>query len=157
RRQQKSPTDSRTQHFAASQQDPTRSGCGSTSQSASAASTSRSRQARTACRPARHRRLARPLGSTKFAQSGEPFRADSGVPDVPLVLVANQELRRPELDDLTLARAQRGEEPAWRALVERYQRPVFALLSRMLSPVARRDLVEDLAQETFLRAFRALP
>lgn len=76
---------------------------------------------------------------------------------MPLVLIANQELRRPELDDLTLARAQRGEETAWRALVERYQRPVFALLSRMLSPVARRDRVEDLAQETFLRAFRALP
>jgi RNA polymerase sigma-70 factor (ECF subfamily) len=79
------------------------------------------------------------------------------VQDVPLVLVTNQELCAAELDDLTLARAQRGEEPAWRALVERYQRPVFALLSRMLSPVARRDLVEDLAQETFLRAFRALP
>jgi RNA polymerase sigma-70 factor (ECF subfamily) len=75
---------------------------------------------------------------------------------VPLVLVASSEPRRAELDDLTLARAQRGEESAWRALVERYQRPVFALLSRMLSPVARRDLVEDLAQETFLRAFRAL-
>jgi RNA polymerase sigma-70 factor (ECF subfamily) len=73
------------------------------------------------------------------------------------VLVTNQELRPAELDDLTLARAQRGEESAWRALVERYQRPVFALLSRMLSPVARRDLVEDLAQETFLRVFRALP
>jgi RNA polymerase sigma-70 factor (ECF subfamily) len=87
----------------------------------------------------------------------ELFRADFRVQDVPLVLVANAELRRAELDDLTLARAQRGEESAWRALVERYQRPVFALLSRMLAPVARRDLVEDLAQETFLRAFRALP
>jgi len=79
------------------------------------------------------------------------------VPDVPLALVANPELGRAELDDLTLARAQRGEESAWRALVERYQRPVFALLSRMLSPAARRDRVEDLAQDTFLRAFRALP
>jgi RNA polymerase sigma-70 factor (ECF subfamily) len=76
---------------------------------------------------------------------------------VPLVLAANQELRRAELDELTLVRAQRGEEPAWRALVEHYQRPVFALLSRMLSPLARCDLVEDLAQETFLRVFRALP
>ena len=73
------------------------------------------------------------------------------------MLVATPELDRAELDDLTLSRAQRGEEPAWRALVERYQRPVFALLSRMLSPVARRDLVEDLAQDTFVRAFRALP
>ncbi len=60
----------------------------------------------------------------------------------------------PELDDLTRERAARGDREAFRALVERYQRPVFALLSRML-----RDppLVEDLAQETFVRVFRALP
>jgi len=73
------------------------------------------------------------------------------------VLVASRDPVRAELDDLTLARAQRGDEPAWRALVEHYQRPVFGLLTRLLSPAARRDLVEDLAQETFLRAFRALP
>jgi RNA polymerase sigma-70 factor (ECF subfamily) len=60
-----------------------------------------------------------------------------------------------ELDQVTLARAQRGEEGACRALVERYQGPVFALLSRMLGG-ARRELREDLAQETFLRVFRAL-
>lgn len=60
-----------------------------------------------------------------------------------------------ELDDLTLRRAQRGEQAAFRALVLRYQRPVFALLGRMLS--RQRHLVEDLAQETFLRVFRALP
>ena len=60
-----------------------------------------------------------------------------------------------ELDELCLRRAQRGEEAACRALVERYQRPVFALLHRMLGP-ARRDRVEDLAQETFLHVFRAL-
>src|SRR5262252_7490429 len=68
--------------------------------------------------------------------------------------------RRPEsreIDDVTLARAQRGEAAAWRSLVEHYQRPVFALLSRMLAPSGRATLVEDLAQETFLRAFRALP
>jgi RNA polymerase sigma-70 factor (ECF subfamily) len=60
-----------------------------------------------------------------------------------------------ELDELTLVRAQRGEDPACRMLVETYQRPVFALLFRVLGP-ARAFLVEDLAQETFLRAFRAL-
>lgn len=59
-----------------------------------------------------------------------------------------------ELDELTLARAQRGDEDACRALVVRYQRALFALLARMLGP---RGAVEDLAQETFLRAFRALP
>ena len=60
-----------------------------------------------------------------------------------------------ELDELTLRRAQRGEQAACRALVERYQRPVFALLHRMLGP-GRADRVEDLAQETFLHVFRSL-
>jgi RNA polymerase sigma-70 factor (ECF subfamily) len=60
-----------------------------------------------------------------------------------------------ELDELTLRRAQRGEPAACRALVERYQRPVFALLHRMMG-AARRDRVEDLAQETFLSVFRSL-
>jgi RNA polymerase sigma-70 factor (ECF subfamily) len=59
-----------------------------------------------------------------------------------------------ELDELTVARAQRGEAAACRALVERYQRPVFAILSRLCG---RGPLVEDLAQETFLRVFRSLP
>ncbi|MCA9687999.1 MAG: sigma-70 family RNA polymerase sigma factor [Myxococcales bacterium] len=63
-----------------------------------------------------------------------------------------------ELDELTIARAQRGDPRARRALVERYQRPVFAVLSRMLhGRGGHRALVEDLAQETFLRVFRALP
>ena len=43
---------------------------------------------------------------------------------------------------------------AFRAFVVRYERPVFALLSRMMGHGTQ---VEDLAQETFLRAFRALP
>jgi RNA polymerase sigma-70 factor (ECF subfamily) len=64
---------------------------------------------------------------------------------------------RPELDDVTLKRAQRGESAAFRKLVELYERPVFALLSRMLGPRGRRHRVEDLAQETFLRVYRALP
>lgn len=62
---------------------------------------------------------------------------------------------RRELDDVTLERARRGENRACVALVERYQSPVFALLSRMLG-VTDRGLVDDLAQETFLRVFRDL-
>ncbi|MCG8421307.1 MAG: sigma-70 family RNA polymerase sigma factor [Proteobacteria bacterium] len=60
-----------------------------------------------------------------------------------------------ELDELTLRRAQRGDDGACRALVVHYQRPVFALLSRMLGP-DRRPVVEDLAQETFIQVFRSL-
>jgi RNA polymerase sigma-70 factor, ECF subfamily len=61
----------------------------------------------------------------------------------------------PELDAVTLRRAQRGDDAACRAFVRRYERPVFALLGRLL---ARREReLDDLAQETFLRAFAALP
>lgn len=59
-----------------------------------------------------------------------------------------------ELDAVTLERARAGDPLAFRAFVVRYERPVFALLSRLLG---RGREVEDLAQETFLRAFRALP
>lgn len=61
-----------------------------------------------------------------------------------------------ELDEVTLRRAQRGDADATRALVERYQGPVFALLGRMLGGV-RRAAIEDLAQDTFLAVFAALP
>ncbi len=59
-----------------------------------------------------------------------------------------------ELDRATLERCQAGDPVAFRAFVVRYERAVFALISRI---VGRGPQVEDLAQETFLRAFRALP
>jgi RNA polymerase sigma-70 factor (ECF subfamily) len=58
----------------------------------------------------------------------------------------------PELDRPTLALCRSGDPAAFRAFVTRYQRPVFACLSRMLG---RGPHVEDLAQDVFLRAFRA--
>jgi RNA polymerase sigma-70 factor, ECF subfamily len=60
-----------------------------------------------------------------------------------------------ELDAVTLRRAQAGDRAAQAALIERYQQPVFALLWRIAG--RERALVEDLAQETFLRVLRALP
>lgn len=59
-----------------------------------------------------------------------------------------------ELDRATLERCAKGDPLAFRAFVVRHERAVFALLSRMLGRGAH---VEDLAQETFLRAYRALP
>jgi len=59
-----------------------------------------------------------------------------------------------ELDRGTLERCKLGDPLAFRAFVVRYERLVFAILSRMLG---RGPLVEDLAQETFIRAFRAFP
>src|SRR5512143_2612339 len=65
--------------------------------------------------------------------------------------------RRPEgLDELSLRRAQRGEERAWRDLIARYQGAVHALAWRLLAGRARHR-AEDLVQETFVRVLRALP
>ncbi|HEY4244746.1 MAG TPA: sigma-70 family RNA polymerase sigma factor [Kofleriaceae bacterium] len=60
------------------------------------------------------------------------------------------------LDELTLARAQRGDERAWRDLIARYQPAVHALVWRLLAGRARHR-AEDLVQETFVRVIRALP
>jgi RNA polymerase sigma-70 factor, ECF subfamily len=63
---------------------------------------------------------------------------------------------QPRHDD-TLARAQRGDRAACRDLVRRHERRVMGQLRAILVPAGRAAVVEDLAQETFLRAFRALP
>src|SRR4029079_1636424 len=60
------------------------------------------------------------------------------------------------LDELTLRRAQRGDEQAWRALIARFQHPVHALIWRLLAGRARHR-AEELTQETFVRVLRALP
>jgi RNA polymerase sigma-70 factor (ECF subfamily) len=60
-----------------------------------------------------------------------------------------------EIDDLTLARARAGDEAALSALVDRYQRRVYALVGRLM--VTRPELVDDLAQESFVKVLRALP
>ncbi len=49
--------------------------------------------------------------------------------------------------------ARKGSQDAFRELVERYQRPVFGLIVRI---VRRAETAEDLAQEAFLKAYRAL-
>ena len=57
-------------------------------------------------------------------------------------------------DGAVLARCCAQDPMAFRAFVVRYERMVFALLSRMMG---RGPEVEDLAQETFVRAYRAFP
>jgi RNA polymerase sigma-70 factor (ECF subfamily) len=61
-------------------------------------------------------------------------------------------IRLEELDAATLVRCRSGDPVALRAFVVRYQNAVFALLSRMLGKAVP---LEDLAQETFLKAHRA--
>ena len=49
--------------------------------------------------------------------------------------------------------ARAGREAAYRELIRRYERPIFALLFRM---VRDRELAEDLSQETFVKALNAI-
>lgn len=65
--------------------------------------------------------------------------------------------RPAELDDVTLRRAQAGDDRAFRALVERYQRPIWELCWRFTAPAGLGDRAEDLTQETLVRVYRALP
>jgi RNA polymerase sigma-70 factor (ECF subfamily) len=59
-----------------------------------------------------------------------------------------------DADALLVERAKRGDKRAFEMLVVKYQRRIERLISRM---VRDDGLVEDVAQETFIRAYRALP
>ena len=52
-----------------------------------------------------------------------------------------------------IKRAQQGEPEAFGPLVQKHQKRVFSLVFHL---VRRRDEVEDLAQEIFIKAFRAI-
>ena len=59
-----------------------------------------------------------------------------------------------EIDRQLVARAQRGDKQAFEMLVEKYQRKLARLLSRFIRDPAE---VEDVTQEAFIKAYRALP
>ena len=56
-------------------------------------------------------------------------------------------------DVMLVERAVAGDQGAFELLVIKYQRRIQRLIGRMVRDV---DLVEDIAQETFIRAYRAL-
>src|SRR3979490_563316 len=59
-----------------------------------------------------------------------------------------------DLDRQLVERAQRGDKHAFELLVSKYQRKLTRLLARFIrDPVE----VEDVAQEAFIKAYRALP
>lgn len=58
-----------------------------------------------------------------------------------------------DTDALLVERVLAGDLAAYELLVIKYQRRIQRLIGRMVRDV---DLVEDIAQETFLRAYRAL-
>lgn len=59
-----------------------------------------------------------------------------------------------EVDQQLVERAQRGDKAAFEMLVVKYQRKLVRLLSRFIRDPTE---VEDVAQEAFIKAYRALP
>ncbi len=67
----------------------------------------------------------------------------------------HKEVRMPfvEIAPGVVARAKRGDEDAFHLIFNRYGRPVFSFIYNL---VHNRELAEELAQETFVRAYRNL-
>jgi RNA polymerase sigma-70 factor (ECF subfamily) len=59
-----------------------------------------------------------------------------------------------EIDQALVERVQAGEKQAFDLLVKKYQQRILALVSRMLNDSHE---VQDVAQEAFVKAYRALP
>jgi RNA polymerase sigma-70 factor (ECF subfamily) len=59
-----------------------------------------------------------------------------------------------EIDRQLVERAQQGDKKAFGLLVDKYQRKLARLLSRFIRDPAE---VEDVTQEAFIKAYRALP
>lgn len=60
----------------------------------------------------------------------------------------------PDADAPLIERVKRGDVKAFEMLVVKYQRRIERLIGRMVRDT---DLVQDIAQETFIRAYRAIP
>jgi len=94
---------------------------------------------------------------TEKKLSHDPSPADNQQQTKPnghLSLVANTSLENREIDHELVLRAQRGDKRAFSMLVDKYQRKLARLLSRM---VRDQSEIEDIVQDTFIKAYRALP
>jgi RNA polymerase sigma-70 factor (ECF subfamily) len=87
-------------------------------------------------------------------RSSDILRASSNASPVKDPGKATAQMSEREVDQLLVERAQRGDKQAFGLLVTKYQRKLARLLSRLIRDPAE---VEDVAQEAFIKAYRALP
>ncbi len=81
-----------------------------------------------------------------------PTPENAELPDAPGVVAAVAPII--DVDAALVERVQRGDQRAFEMLVVKYRRRIERLIARMVRDT---DLVEDIAQESFIRAYRALP
>tara|TARA_R110002110_G_scaffold406421_1_gene626348 strand:- start:159899 stop:160537 length:639 start_codon:yes stop_codon:yes gene_type:complete len=65
-----------------------------------------------------------------------------------------QDVTAAQTDQQLVARVQKGDSRAFDMLVLKYQHKIFGLISRYVNDA---DEVQDVAQEAFIKAYRALP
>ena len=83
-----------------------------------------------------------------------PTPPDSGGEVAPAAGPPAESVPKPgQIDFQLVQRTVAGDQKAFELLVIKYQRRIERLIGRMVRDV---DLVEDIAQETFIRAYRAL-
>lgn len=80
--------------------------------------------------------------------------ADAVVQSAATELPVDAAIQSVDVDAPLVARVQRGDQRAFEMLVVKYERRIQRLIARMVRDT---DLVDDIAQETFIRAYRALP
>jgi RNA polymerase sigma-70 factor (ECF subfamily) len=100
------------------------------------------------CRAANSVRAAGAITKTSAASRA----TEVNIPEVTLKTGAGSMSDR-EIDQQLVERAQAGDKKAFELLVIKYQRKVGRLLSRIIRDQAE---VEDVAQESFIKAYRAL-
>lgn len=92
--------------------------------------------------------------------SGKPFVAPPvagsalGVGSASTHRATSARMSDREIDQQLVERAQRGEKRAFELLVIKYQRKLERLIARFVRDAAE---VEDVTQEAFIKAYRALP
>lgn len=93
----------------------------------------------------------RPFSQLYFAgvEAGQHFERSAGAADGEKKIMSDR-----EVDQQLVERVQRGDKRAFDLLVSKYQRKLGRLLSRFIRDPAE---VEDVAQEAFIKAYRALP
>jgi len=78
---------------------------------------------------------------------------DESSTELPAQELPSQGQPSQELDQALVARVQRGDSAAFDLLVRKYQHRIAALISRYIHDWSE---VQDVAQDTFLRAYRAI-
>ena len=95
------------------------------------------------------------LSCHDFSSGGAYARAIYATGSVPIISRSSSQVEKPTADpDQDLVRqAAAGDMAAFETLVERHQRSVYSVVSRM---VRERDEVDDVVQDVFVLAFRSL-